>query len=130
MAHAAPDIFIDRSPDDVWAVTGDFGGLDTWMPGITRCELDDEGVRDVYMGDMLAAREKLVERDEAKRELAYSIIDGAMPLESHLGRITIVPEGTGSRVTWAVDATPDEVAEMLGGVYAGALEALKTHLEQ
>ncbi len=130
MAHAAPDIHIDRSPDEVWAVTGDFGALDTWMPGITRCDLDDDGVRAVYMGDVLAAHEKLVERDDAKREIAYSIIDGAMPLESHVGRITVVADGAGSKVTWAVDAKPDEVAEMLGGVYAGALEALKAHLEQ
>jgi carbon monoxide dehydrogenase subunit G len=130
MAHAAPEIHIDRDPDAVWAVTGDFAGLDTWMPGITACELEGDDVRSVYMGEMLAAKEKLVERDDAKREIAYSIVDGAMPLDSHLGRITVVADGTGSKVTWAVDATPDEMAEMLGGIYAGALDALKAHLEQ
>ncbi len=129
MAHAAPEIHIDRSPDEVWAVTGDFGGLATWMPGITRCDVTDD-VRDVYMGDFLAAKEKLVERDDATRVIAYSIIDGALPVDSHLGRITVVADGRGSKVTWAVDATPDDAVEMLAGAYAGALEALKTNLEQ
>ncbi|MCU1456303.1 MAG: hypothetical protein JWL73_395 [Actinomycetia bacterium] len=130
MAHAENDILIERSPDEVWAVTGDFGGLAAWMPGITRADVDGEGVRDVYMGDMLAAREKLVDRNEEQRALSYSIIGGAMPIESHVGTITVVAEGDGSKVTWAVDAEPAEVAEMLGGVYADALKTLKTHCEQ
>ena len=51
-----------------------------------------------------------------------------MPLESHQGIITVTENGSGSKVVWAWDVTPDEMGEILGGTYAGALEALKKHL--
>ena len=129
MSHVTNEIHIERSPDDVWAVTGDFAGLDTWMPGITRCDMVADGIRDVYMGDILTAKEQLVERDEESRVLAYSIIGGGLPIEEHVSRITVVVDGNGSKVTWAVDATPDKYAAILGGAYAGALDALKSQLE-
>jgi len=68
-----------------------------------------------------------VSKDDAGRVLAYAITDG-VPVESHQGVITVTPAGDGSHVTWDVDASPDEMADLMAGMYQQALEALKTHV--
>ena len=52
-----------------------------------------------------------------------------MPVESHQATITVTPTGDTARVTWDVDAKPDEMADLMAGVYQQALEALKAHVE-
>jgi len=42
MGQAEVDITIKRSPDDVWAVIGDFGALDKWLPGVESCRVEGE----------------------------------------------------------------------------------------
>ena len=37
MAIVQHEISINRTPDEVWAVLGEFGGLDTWMDGVESC---------------------------------------------------------------------------------------------
>src|SRR5665213_634777 len=67
-------------------------------------------------------------RHDATRAITYAIVDG-VPVESHEATITVTPTGSGSRVTWVVDAAPDEMADLMQGVYQGSLEALKAHVE-
>ncbi len=126
MESETAEIEIDASPADVWAVAGDFGGL-VWMPGIEECTVDGD-VRTISMMGM-EIKEQLKGRDDAARSIAYSIIDGPVPVESHLATIT-VHDGAdgGSRVTWQVDIEP-EGAAMFKDIYQGALGALKDKLE-
>jgi hypothetical protein len=72
--------------------------------------------------------EKLVSKDDAARALTYGIVDG-VPVESHEATITVTAAGDGSHVTWVVDATPDEMADLMQSVYQQSLEALKAHVE-
>ncbi len=51
------------------------------------------------------------------------------PVESHEAVITVAPDGTGSHVTWVVEATPDDMADLMATIYQQALEALKSHVE-
>jgi hypothetical protein len=44
--------------------------------------------------------------------------------------ITVVPTGDTSHVTWEVEATPDEMADLMATIYQQSLEALKTHVEE
>lgn len=39
MATIRTDVYIDRTPDDVWSVVGDIGGLSEWMPGVETSSL-------------------------------------------------------------------------------------------
>jgi uncharacterized membrane protein len=119
-------IDIDRSADEVWAVAGDFGGLGGWMPGIETCRVEGEDRILDTMG--MTITERLVSKDDANRVLTYSVTDGA-PVETHQAVITVTPAGDGSHVTWDVEATPDEMAELMAGLYQQALEALKTQVE-
>ncbi len=120
-------IDVNGSPDTVWALVSDFGGIGGWMPGIDSCRVEGGDTRVLETMGMTIS-ERLVAKDDRARTLTYSIVDGA-PVESHQAVITVAPEGTGSHVTWEVEATPDAMADVMATVYQQALEALKNHVE-
>lgn len=120
-------IEIAASPEEVWALVGDFGGLDRWMAGVDACDLDGD-VRTVHTMGMQIA-ERLVAHDDTDRSITYSIEDGA-PCEAHSATVTVWPEAGGvSRVTWEVSVEPDEAAELFRDIYQGTLDQLKAKLE-
>ena len=127
MGSGTAAIDIDVPADQVWKVVGDFGGIAGWMPGIETCRLEGENRIVETMGMSIA--ERLVAKDDAGRSLTYSIADGA-PVEHHQAIITVTPTGDASHVTWAVDATPDAMADLMTGLYQQSLEALKAHVEE
>jgi carbon monoxide dehydrogenase subunit G len=122
MASATAELTMSATPDAVWAVVRDFHGLATWMPGIEESVAEGDDRVLSMMG--MSIRERQVKLDHDARSLTYSIVDGA-PVESHEATITVHSADGGSRVTWDVTATPDEMAELMQGIYQQALEALK-----
>jgi carbon monoxide dehydrogenase subunit G len=122
MAQGAVDITLDAAPDAVWAKVGDFGGVGDFFPGIESFRLEGDD-RIIGMFGM-EIRERLVARDDATRTLSYSVVGGA-PLESHIATITVEAQGHGSKVTWAYDVEPAEMAPIFGDTYKGALAALE-----
>ncbi len=127
MATATAELTMTATPDAVWAIVRDFHGLAGWMPGIDSSEPDGDDRVLSMMG--MTIRERLVKLDEAAKSITYSIVDGA-PVESHEATITVHPADGGSRVTWDVTATPDEMAGLMQGVYQGSLDALKAEAEK
>src|SRR4051794_4216213 len=125
MATATAELTMSAAPEKVWAIVRDYQGLDAWMPGIEESVADGDDRVLSMMG--MTIRERLVKLDESGRALTYSIVDGA-PVESHEATITVHDADGGSRVTWDVTATPDEMAGMMQGIYQQSLEALKTEV--
>ena len=119
------EIEIAASPEDAWAVVGDFGGIG-WMPGIDDVTVDGDVRTIAMMG--IEIKEQLVSRDDATRTISYSIVDGPVPVESHQATITVHDAGGASRVTWEVSVAP-EGAAMFKDIYQGSLAALKERLE-
>ena len=102
MAEGRAEITIDRSPDEVWKLVREFGGLETWMPGVESCVVDGD-MRTIGMMGM-EVKEQLRGRDDAARRFSYSLVESPIgTLESHLVTIAVSPEGSGSHVTWSVD---------------------------
>ena len=126
MSTATAELAINATPDAVWAVVRDFYGIGGWMPGIETCEADGDDRLIGMLG--MTIREHLVNLDEDAKALTYSITDGA-PIESHEATITVHDADSGSRVTWDVTATPDDMANLMQVLYQQALEALKTKVE-
>jgi carbon monoxide dehydrogenase subunit G len=122
MAEGAVDTTLAATPDEVWAKVGQFGSIAELFPAIEsfRVEGDD---RVIGMFGM-EIRERLVARDEETRTLTYSVVAG-VPLDSHSATISVEPEGTGSKVTWAYAVTPDEMAPVFGDTYKAALASLE-----
>lgn len=126
MGQGRATVDIAASADEVWAVVGDFGAIGEWMPGIESCRVDGENRIIAMMG--MEITERLVAKDDSGRVLTYSITDG-VPVERHQGVITVTPASDGSHVTWDVDAAPDDMADLMAGLYQQALDALKVHVE-
>jgi mxaD protein len=126
MATATAELTMSATPDAVWAILRDFHGLPKWMPGID--ESVPEGDDRVLSMMGMTIRERLVKMDDDGKAITYSIVDGA-PVESHEATITVHPDGDGSRVTWDVTATPDDMAGLMQGIYQQGLEALKAEAE-
>jgi len=120
------DITIARKPDEVWAVVGDFGGLDAWLPGVESCRLEGDDRHVAMMGMEIV--EHLVAKDDDARRITYGIVGGVPGVERHEATITVSPDGDGSKVTWDVDVD-DAMTDMFVQIYQQGLEALKTHLE-
>ncbi len=122
MAEGAVDVAVGAPPDEVWAKVGDFGGIGEYFPGIESCRLEgDDRVIGLFGMEI---RERLLARDDAGRTLTYSVVDG-VPIESHTATISVEPEGDGSKVIWAYDVTPDEMAPVFGDTYKAALAAIE-----
>ena len=123
MAAGAVDVTIAAAPEEVWAKVGDFAGIDVLFPGLEsfRMEGDD---RIIGMFGM-EIRERLLARDEEARVLTYSVVDG-VPIESHTATISVEGHGAGTKVIWAYDVSPDEMAPIFGDTYKGALAALES----
>jgi len=128
VAHVSHDITIARTPDEVWALLGQFGGLDTWMAGVESCVVEGKH-RTVGLAGGMKAEEDEVSRDDAARTYSYTVDGSAMGITTWLATISVEADGEGSKATWALEMEPGDLAETIGGVYAGALGHLKTHLE-
>lgn len=126
MGKGQAAIDIDASADAVWAVIGDYGGIGAWMPGIDSCRVEGDDRILEMLG--MTITEHLVSKDDDARVLTYAITDG-VPVESHQGVITVTPAGEVSHVTWNVEASPDDMADLMTTMYQQALEALKAHVE-
>ena len=126
MASAQAAIDIKKSPDEVWAIIGDFGGIDSWMPGVESCRLEGEN-RIIAMSGM-EITERLVTTSDDTHTQTYCITDG-VPVEFHQATITVTPNGGGSKVTWDVEARPDEMTDLMQGIYQQTLDALKAKLD-
>ncbi len=121
-------IDIDATPEEVWALVGTFGGLDTWMAGVDSCEVEGDVRTIETMG--MTIQEKLVSRDAEARTITYSIIGGGAPVDSHEATITVMEKpGGDTHVTWAVGVMPADATPMFRDIYQGALDHLKAHLE-
>lgn len=126
MAERTAEIDINGSPEAVWALAGDFGGIAGWMPGMESCRVEGENRILETMG--MTITETLIARDDAARAITYAITDG-VPVESHQATITVTAAGDGSHVTWVVDAAPEEMADLMLAVYQQSLEALKAAVQ-
>lgn len=128
MASGQAEISVDVSPDEAWKLLREFGTLAEWMPGIDSCTVEGDVRTLAMMG--IEIKEQLRELDDEARRISYSVVESPMGnLESHLATISVTPEGAGSRVTWSVEVTPDELLGLFLPVYEGSIGEIKKQLE-
>ena len=100
--HAYP-----RDADTVWQRIRDFGDIQSWLPGVTGCQVQGEGVgaiRTVSVMDGSQVRERLERFDDAQRLFSYSIIEAPGMNSSHnyLATVQVKPNDDGGcEVHWS-----------------------------
>jgi carbon monoxide dehydrogenase subunit G len=126
VGKARAEIEIEKPADEVWVLAGDFGGIGGWMPGIESCVVDGDDRILKMMG--MEITERLISRDDEERSIVYGIVGGVPGVGNHRANITVTADGNGSHVTWDVEVEPDEMTEMMQGIYQQSLQAMKDHL--
>jgi mxaD protein len=115
------DTTVAAPPDEVWEKVGNFAGAGELFPAIESFRLEGD---DRILGMFgMEIRERLLARDDESRVITYSVV-GGVPIESHTATISVEPEGDGSKVIWAYNVTPDEMAPIFGDTYKAALATL------
>jgi hypothetical protein len=122
---------VDKSPDEVWELIGDFHGLHKFNPAVPPTEsIDDGTARKIVMGPN-AIVERLVEQGD--RSYTYTMDDGGpLPVKNYRSTLSVSDAGGGkSTVGWksTFDADDEEGAtQILTMVYTGGLDAIEKSL--
>ena len=97
-------ITIDAPPDEVWAMVGDFGGIQRWAPGTesSRLILHDRNETGAIRllrrrGDGTQVTEKLLDYDPYNRRMAYTYVDGVVRAADYYSEVLVKDAGTGVR---------------------------------
>jgi hypothetical protein len=144
-------IAIDAPADEVWAMAGDFGGIQRWSPGtessrlIVRDRNETGAIRLLRRrSDGTQVTEKLLDYDPYNRRMAYTYVDGAVRAADYFSELVVKDVGNGRSVVewrgrfkrlayWTDDppAGQDDKAalDFLNGAYKTGLENLKKTLE-
>ncbi len=115
------------SPDKVWAIVGQFGGL--WNPLIASIQLTGEGVGQLRRVETIDGKqiiERLETMDNSQRFYRYTNVSG-IGVVDYAGTLSVKPKATGSSVEWHVDFLADGQPDFVVRTIVSTLE--KTGLD-
>lgn len=125
MASIHNDISLPAPARDVWDAVRDFGALHQRLaPGfVTACTREGDA-RIVTFANGSAAREVLVDCDDARRRLVYAISNER--LKHYNASVQVIAEGERkSRLVWIIDMLPNELAAYVEGQTREAVAAMR-----
>jgi carbon monoxide dehydrogenase subunit G len=129
MASIHKEISLHARPDAIWDVVRDVGAVHTrFAPGFVVDVAMEEGARMVTFANGLIAREVIVDVDEGRRRLAYSV--RSERLSHHNASFEVLADGDGSRLVWIADVLPDGAAASVGAMMADGMVAAKRALDR
>lgn len=128
MASIHKDVSLSAAPAAVWDVVRDVGAVHTrFAPGFVTDTVMDGPDRIVTFANGLVAREVIVDIDEARRRLAYSV--RSERLSHHNASFQVFSDGAGCRLVWIADVLPDAAALNVAAMMQDGLAAVKRALD-
>jgi len=128
MASIHKEIPLDASPAAVWDVVRDIGAVHTrFAPGFVVDTVMDGEDRIVTFANGFVAREVIVDIDDARRRLAYSV--RSERITHHNASFEVLAEGQGSRLVWIADVLPAAAGETVGAMMEDGIQAAKRALD-
>ncbi|WP_406288065.1 SRPBCC family protein [Embleya sp. NBC_00896] len=117
---------IAATPEKVWAVVGDFGGLADWHPVVPPSSIEGGGdantpgaIRAFAIDGDVLSREELLSHDAAGHRMTYSLLQVPLPVTDYVGTLAVNPHPDGSEVVWsATYESDDSVVETVEAVFA------------
>ena len=117
MASITKDITINQSADHVWSAVSDFGAIhERFARGFVTDTVLEPGARLVTFANGAVAREILVDVDDDRRRLAYSVVDSPLGMSHHSASFEVVADpdaGNGCRLVWTTDVLPESIAPII-----------------
>ncbi|CAM3515828.1 MxaD family protein [Pseudomonas floridensis] len=112
LCRVVSTVEIPSDADSVWAIVGDFGGFQAFIPALESTEVTGVGVRSVrkkLFKDGNFAIEQLNSRDDQARYITWSLIHTSLPVGNLWASMTVQPAGDNSCIaTWTIIAEPDQ----------------------
>ena len=128
MASIHREILIDADPAAVWDALRDVGAVHTRLArGFVTDVQMEEGARVVTFANGMVAREVIVDVDDERRRVAWSVVGGRMT--HHNASAQVFAEGEGSRFVWIADLLPHELKPAIAAMIDEGLAAIKRTLE-
>jgi carbon monoxide dehydrogenase subunit G len=129
MASIHKDISLAASPAAVWNVVRDIGAVHTrFAPGFVVDTTMDGDDRIVTFANGFVAREVIVDLDEGRRRLAYSV--RSERIAHHNASFQVLADGQGSRLVWIADVLPEAAAATVGAMMEDGARAAKRALDR
>jgi carbon monoxide dehydrogenase subunit G len=130
MASIHREVRIAAAPEQVWAALRDVGAIHRRLaPGFVTDVALEEGARVVTFGNGMVARELIVDLDEDRRRLVWSVVGGRM--SHHNASAQVLEDGAGgSRFLWIADLLPHELAPAIAAMMEQGLAVIKETLER
>ncbi len=131
---------INHSAEKVWALIGEYGHLNNWHPAVVKLELSGDGGNGLYrsltLPDGAILKEKLLSYSLEDMSYSYSIVEGPLPVQNYVSRITVRPgdsEGQ-SVIEWSSSFEPAGVDEaeakkIVGGIYTAGFDGINDKLK-
>ena len=118
--HVMSSVEVPAEATKVWAVVGDFGGFDRFIPALSHIEMTGEGVsslRKKFFRDGNVVVEQLNSRDEQAQSMTWTTIYNTLGVANLWAAMKVESLGEGqSRATWTIIAEPASAgAEALPG---------------
>jgi len=112
MATVIKQIEIAASAGKAWALLRDVGAAHLAFPGVLTDSRLDGDVRTVTFANGQVVRERIVTIDDARRRLAYGVIEGRF--SHHSSSIEVIAAGPQNcRAIWTTDFLPDQAADIV-----------------
>ncbi len=142
-AEVTQSVTTTASPKAVWALVGPFDGIAGWLPGAASSPADKgDTVGSVRVITLKApgnptVKEKLTAHKAHSYSYAILEVDPkVLPVTGYTSTISVVKDGTGSKVTWQSHFQPaggaDEAAadKAVTGLYQAGLQNIKAMAEK
>jgi Polyketide cyclase / dehydrase and lipid transport len=116
-----------------WAVVGDFCGIASWHPAVTKCvssTKDGHQVRFLSLKGGGTIEEELVSRDDKKMKYTYKILKSPLPVEHYKSTIRVKPKGTGATIEWSghftakKGSTDADAVKVITGIYKAGVDGI------
>lgn len=128
MASLHKEISLSTMPAAIWDVVRDIGAVHTrFAPGFVTDTVMDGEDRIVTFANGFVAREVIVDVDEARRRLAYSV--RSERISHHNASFQVFADGGGSRLVWIADVLPEAAAITVATMMDEGLVAAKRALD-
>lgn len=108
--HVVSSVEVPVDAAQVWAVVGNFGGFDRFIPALSHIEMTGEGVsslRKKFFKDGNVVVEQLNSRDDQALSMTWTTIYNTLGVANLWAAMNVEALGTGkSRATWTIIAEP------------------------
>jgi hypothetical protein len=128
MASIHIEIEIDAPVDAAWSALRDWGAIhERLAPGFAVDARVDGGDRLVTFFTGATLRERIVDVDDERRRLVWSIVDG--PYAHHNGSAQVTDRDGRTVFAWTTDLLPDTAADRTREMMERGSEVIRATLE-